>query len=109
VPFVSPGTKSSKPAATAHEHQTIVPRASYSPWNLDASFAKVYRQCQPQTLVDVYRCYEIWSLVSEAAELPEGDLLKELILGAIRKSGYEIFKTPAATAHEHQTIVPRAS
>ncbi len=64
------------PAATKGEHQTILPLASYAPWNLDTAFAKIYDQCRTHTLVDIYRCYEIWSLVGEAAKLQQGDLLE---------------------------------
>ena len=28
------------------------------------------------TLVDIYRCYEIWSAVAEAAKLQQGDLME---------------------------------
>jgi O-methyltransferase len=64
------------PVATRDEHQTIVPLASYAPWNLDPLFARFYDQCRTHTLVDIYRCYEIWSTVAEAAKLPQGDLLE---------------------------------
>jgi O-methyltransferase len=64
------------PKATRSEHQTIIPLASYAPWNLDPLFTKVYDQCRAHTLVDIYRCYEIWSMVGEAAKLQQGDLLE---------------------------------
>jgi len=64
------------PRATRNEHQTITPLASYAPWNLDPLFAKVYEQCRTHTLVDIYRCYEIWSTVGEAAKLEQGDLME---------------------------------
>jgi len=64
------------PTVTRNEHQTIVPLASYAPWNLDPLFAKVYDQCRANTLVDIYRCYEIWSTVAEAAKLQQGDLME---------------------------------
>jgi O-methyltransferase len=64
------------PQATRNEHETILPLAAYAPWNLDPSFAKVYDQCRMNTLVDIYRCYEIWSAVAEAAKLPAGDLIE---------------------------------
>lgn len=64
------------PASTRDEHQTIVPLASYAPWNLDPAFCKVYDRCRTHTLVDIYRCYEIWSAVAEAAKLQQGDLLE---------------------------------
>jgi O-methyltransferase len=64
------------PTVTEREHETITPLASYAPWNLDPVFAKVYDQCRANTLVDIYRCFEIWSSVAEAAKLKEGDLLE---------------------------------
>lgn len=64
------------PLVTENEHETITPLASYAPWNLDAAFASVYDQCRAHTLVDIYRCYEIWSSVAESAKLPQGDLLE---------------------------------
>jgi O-methyltransferase len=64
------------PAATKEEHQTIIPLASYAPWNLDPVFATNYETCRFHTLVDIYRCYELWSLVAEVAKLPHGDLLE---------------------------------
>lgn len=64
------------PTTTRNEHQTITPLASYAPWNLDPLFAKVYDQCRMHTLVDIYRCYEIWSTVAEAAKLQQGDLME---------------------------------
>jgi O-methyltransferase len=64
------------PKATKAEHQTIAPFASYAPWNMDRAFVTAYAQCRPYSLVDIYRCYEIWSLVAESAKLSEGDLLE---------------------------------
>jgi O-methyltransferase len=64
------------PTATRNEHETIIPLAAYAPWNLDPLFARVYRQSRENTLVDIYRCYEIWSTVAEAAKLQQGDLME---------------------------------
>jgi O-methyltransferase len=64
------------PAATKDEHQTLAPIASYAPWNTDAEFARIYEQCRKNTLVDIYRCYEIWSSVAESAKLSQGDLIE---------------------------------
>jgi O-methyltransferase len=64
------------PIATRNEHETIIPLAAYAPWNLDPLFAKVYGQSRANTLVDIYRCYEIWSAVAEASKLSQGDLIE---------------------------------
>jgi O-methyltransferase len=52
------------------DHAQVLPRATYSPWNTDASFRAVFERIERHTLVDVYRCYELWSLVREVAHVP---------------------------------------
>jgi O-methyltransferase len=56
-------------------HETIIPRTTYSPWITDSSFQVVYRMASPNTLVDVYRCYNLWDLVKQTNHL-QGDLLE---------------------------------
>jgi len=52
------------------EHSQVRPRATYSPWNTDSAFREVYERASDHTLVDIYRCYELWSLVHEVASVP---------------------------------------
>jgi O-methyltransferase len=52
------------------EHSQVLPRATYSPWNVDGAFRELYERARDNTLVDVYRCYELWSLVREVAPVP---------------------------------------
>jgi O-methyltransferase len=87
------------PASTRNEHETIVPLAGYAPWNLDVQFVKAYGLCRTHTLVDIYRCYEIWSMVAEASKLPQGDLLE---VGVWRGG------TGALIAAQSARIVPTA-
>lgn len=56
-------------------HTQIIPYASYSPWKNDADFRKVYERIKSFTLVDEYRCFELWSLVRQVLTLP-GDVLE---------------------------------
>jgi O-methyltransferase len=58
------------------QYEVITPRSRFSPWNLDAAFVDVFNKAKPFTLVDMYRCYELWSLVAESAKLPKGELLE---------------------------------
>lgn len=58
------------------EYDLVLPRATYSPWNADHDFREIFERVQNSTLVDVYRCYEIWKLVEQTAKLPEGDLIE---------------------------------
>ena len=56
--------------------QTVnIPSATYAPWLSDREFSTLYEQIKQNTLVDVYRCYELWSLAVRCAELP-GDTLE---------------------------------
>ncbi len=43
--------------------------SKYAPWNSDLEFQAVYEQIQGKTLVDIYRCYELWTLVGQTRKL----------------------------------------
>lgn len=45
------------------------PSANYAPWNGDKDFMNVYTQVKSHTLVDIYRCYELWELAGKANSL----------------------------------------
>ena len=47
----------------------------YAPWLLDDEFKTVYAVAKFNTLVDIYRCYELYSLVKEVADI-DGDVLE---------------------------------
>ena len=53
----------------------MIPRATYSPWLDDREFVDTFTRVRDNSLVDVYRAYELWSLVTEVADLP-GDILE---------------------------------
>lgn len=57
-------------------HQIVTPRATYSPWNLDPVFLETFAVIRPYTLVDLYRCYDLWTLVSQTAKLGRGSLIE---------------------------------
>jgi O-methyltransferase len=46
-----------------------IPSANYAPWLGDEAFMKIYDQVRNNTLVDIYRCYELWQLVEQAQSL----------------------------------------
>lgn len=68
--FSSLGYSLTKKPATVptqfHEHgfdyAPIKPIASYAPWIADKPFTDIYNLIQKDTLVDIYRCYEIWEI-----------------------------------------------
>jgi O-methyltransferase len=50
----------------------ILPGAGYSPWNVDMQFQAAMSEIKGYTLVDDYRCYELWTLVNELRHVPGG-------------------------------------
>lgn len=50
-------------------YELVSPKATYAPWLSDHAFNEVYTVIKDYTLVDQYRCYELWQLVSESSKL----------------------------------------
>jgi O-methyltransferase len=56
-------------------HEQVLPFASYAPWRDDSRFLETFDQAKSHSHVDIYRCFELWSLVLQTKEL-EGDVLE---------------------------------
>jgi len=56
-------------------HGPVTPYATYSPWVVDADFQTIFNNIKQHTLVDIYRCYELWTLAGQTREI-EGDILE---------------------------------
>ena len=50
-------------------HTKVFPNATYSPWENDEEFEKVYNVAKDYTLVDKYRMYELFQLATQAARV----------------------------------------
>jgi O-methyltransferase len=70
------GPDQSSPLPRPHGHEEVRPAASYSPWTTDRSFQATLAAIQGFTLVDQYRCFELWKLVEQVAKLPEGSIIE---------------------------------
>ena len=46
--------------------------ANYAPWNADVEFISTFRQVKTNTVVGIYRCYELWTLVEQSRKLDGG-------------------------------------
>lgn len=44
------------------QYEVITPYANYAPWLKDTEFSNIYQTINKNTLVDKYRCYELWQL-----------------------------------------------
>lgn len=56
-------------------HSNIISYATYSPWLDDVYFMQIFEKVKNNTLVDIYRCYELFSLITNNEGL-EGDVLE---------------------------------
>lgn len=45
-------------------YTVLQPKAKYSPWNENKDFLAIYQKIQQNTLVDIYRCYELFDLLN---------------------------------------------
>jgi O-methyltransferase len=43
----------------------IIPHSTYSPWLDDQAFIELYAEIKAFTMVDIYRCYELYSLAAQ--------------------------------------------
>lgn len=62
-----PATTSLMPSSEPPGYSEVRPLAKYSPWLADDEFKKVYGVIKANTLVDEYRCYELWCLARQMA------------------------------------------
>ena len=57
-------------AVRSGAHEMAYPISTYAPWESDQDFRHVYQQVRKNTLVDVWRLYELWAVVGELADVP---------------------------------------
>jgi O-methyltransferase len=74
--FISPPPEQWSDATTPSiVHSRIAPTATYSPWLSDQAFHLIHERVKDYSLVDVYRCYELWTLAKQVAEV-DGSVLE---------------------------------
>ncbi len=47
------------------QYEQITPKATYSPWLSDVEFQRCYAQIRNNTMINTYRCYELWSIAKQ--------------------------------------------
>jgi O-methyltransferase len=57
-------------AVRSGAHAMAYPISTYAPWQADAEFDRAYQAVKSNTLVDIWRCYELWSLLGELRDVP---------------------------------------
>ena len=58
-----------------YSHRLLAPTATLSPWYDDQAFLATYEAVVDNTLVDIYRCWDLWAALAQVAEVP-GDVLE---------------------------------
>lgn len=53
-------------------YEGAIPTATYTPWNKDQAFLDCWRSVKDSTLVDKYKCYELWCLIEQTCKLKAG-------------------------------------
>jgi len=57
-------------------YSTVSAVATYSPWIKEKDFRTVYQSISDHTLVDQYRCYELWKLVEQSSKISTGSIVE---------------------------------
>ena len=73
---MNPERQELAPRAPDIRHAEVFPNATYSPWLADNEFQTSYERIRGNTLVDRYRCYELWQLIAETAKLKAGGVIE---------------------------------
>ena len=73
--FKIPKLKEDKLKQKMEGYERVRPLATYAPWVTDVEFLNVYERIKKNTLVDKYRCYELWTLLGQCKDI-EGDVLE---------------------------------
>ncbi len=61
---------------TTLTNEIILPNSDYSPWGQDLDFSQVYSKIRQNTLVDIYRCWELWETAGQVIKSVPGDFLE---------------------------------
>jgi O-methyltransferase len=57
-------------------YQPIQPLANFAPWNMNQSFQEIFAAVKGYTMVDIYRCFELWTLVEQSRKLRDGAIIE---------------------------------
>jgi O-methyltransferase len=58
------------------KYENVLPSATYAPWLADEQFNKTFDTVRDYSLVDKYRCYELWNLIKQTSKLESGALIE---------------------------------
>jgi O-methyltransferase len=88
----------SHPNSTISHHR-ILPFSTLAPWLDDKDFIEIYDKVKLNTLVDIYRCYELWYLAKQLSNI-QGSILEvgvwrggtgAILAKAVEPNGKKVF------------------
>lgn len=91
-----------EPTLDPERDSVVLPVATHSPWLQDPDFQRAYRVIDANTLVDMYRCWELWHLAGQVRAV-EGDVIEVGVwrggTGALLASRFAQLDSGAPTVH----------
>jgi O-methyltransferase len=57
-------------AVRSGAHEMAYPLSTLAPWQVDDDFRRVFQAVRHNTLVDIWRCHELWTMVGEVLDVP---------------------------------------
>lgn len=84
-----------------YSHAQVIPYASYAPWLDDKDFMELFNKIEnSHTLVDIYRCYDLYALARQVAHVP-GEIVE---IGVWRGGTAAIVASVASATVSNKTI-----
>src|SRR3989338_3907028 len=81
-------------------YHPLIPYGFYAPWVTDVDFLRVHEKIKTNTLVDIYKCYELWKLVEETEKV-EGCLVE---VGVWRGGSGAVIASKVAALGSHAAV-----
>jgi len=63
-------------AQSDQKYAGIYSRSAYAPWRGDERFQRAFAKIRGNTLVDEYRCHELWQVCAQLGSRDQGDILE---------------------------------
>ena len=82
-------------------YDCVVPYANFAPWNGDSNFLEIYNKIKDFTLVDIFRCYEVWQI---SQQVNQNELYAILEVGVWRGGTAGIFARQLALSNNNNIL-----
>lgn len=84
---------------SSYIHHRVLPHATLAPWLNDSAFMSIYEKIKNHTLVDIYRCFELWTLAKQLDSV-DGNVLEV----GVWRGGTGAILASAVAAEKHRKV-----